>query len=104
MDLSIPVALLHVAAFSMGYFICKGLGFNEKTSRTVSIETGGCTFLPPRRSMTVVMPCSTASGAHVSAGRFWDSGGHGLHQSVPECRITGRMDFSPGRLNGWPVV
>lgn len=40
MDLSIPVALLHVAAFSMGYFICKGLGFNEKTCRTVSIETG----------------------------------------------------------------
>lgn len=40
MDLCIPVALLHVAAFSMGYFICKGLGFNEKTSRTVSIETG----------------------------------------------------------------
>ena len=40
LDLSIPVALLHVAAFSMGYFICKGLGFNEKTSRTVSIETG----------------------------------------------------------------
>ena len=35
-----PVALLHVAAFAMGYFICKGLGFNEKTSRTVSIETG----------------------------------------------------------------
>ena len=40
LDLSIPVALLHVAAFSMGYFICKGLGFNEKTCRTVSIETG----------------------------------------------------------------
>ena len=40
LDLSIPVALLHVAAFSMGYFICKGLGFNEKTARTVSIETG----------------------------------------------------------------
>jgi predicted Na+-dependent transporter len=40
MDLSIPVALLHAAAFSMGYFICKGLGFNEKTCRTVSIETG----------------------------------------------------------------
>jgi hypothetical protein len=34
------VALLHVAAFSMGYFICKGIGFNEKTCRTVSIETG----------------------------------------------------------------
>ncbi len=44
LDLSIPVALLHVAAFSMGYFICKGLGFNEKTSRTVSIETGAPTL------------------------------------------------------------
>jgi BASS family bile acid:Na+ symporter len=40
LDLSIPVALLHAAAFSMGYFICKGLKFNEKTCRTVSIETG----------------------------------------------------------------
>ena len=40
MNLALPVALLHVAAFSMGYFLCKGLGFNEKTSRTVSIETG----------------------------------------------------------------
>ena len=40
LDLSLPVALLHVAAFSMGYFICKGLNFNEKTCRTVSIETG----------------------------------------------------------------
>ncbi|KAK9822155.1 hypothetical protein WJX81_000329 [Elliptochloris bilobata] len=39
-NLALPVALLHVAAFSMGYFLCKGLGFNEKTSRTVSIETG----------------------------------------------------------------
>ena len=46
MDLSIPVALLHVAAFSMGYFICKGLGFNEKTCRTVSIETGTCLQAP----------------------------------------------------------
>ena len=40
MDLSVPVALLHVAAFSLGYFLCKGLSFNEKTCRTVSIETG----------------------------------------------------------------
>ena len=40
-----PVALLHVAAFAMGYFICKGLGFNEKTSRTVSIETGAATLM-----------------------------------------------------------
>lgn len=35
-----PVALLHVAAFSMGYFLSKFLGFDEKTARTVSIETG----------------------------------------------------------------
>ena len=35
-----PVALLHVAAFSMGYFLSKLAGFNEKTARTVSIETG----------------------------------------------------------------
>ncbi|KAK9803645.1 hypothetical protein WJX72_007999 [[Myrmecia] bisecta] len=39
-DLLLPVALLHVAAFSMGYFLSKGLKFNEKTARTVSIETG----------------------------------------------------------------
>ena len=38
--LIIPVALLHAAAFSMGYFLCKGLKFSEKTARTVSIETG----------------------------------------------------------------
>ena len=40
------MALLHVAAFSMGYFLCKGLGFNEKTSRTVSIETGAPCLSP----------------------------------------------------------
>ena len=28
------------AAFTMGYFLSKGLKFNEKTARTVSIETG----------------------------------------------------------------
>jgi BASS family bile acid:Na+ symporter len=38
--LIIPVGLLHAAAFSMGYFLCKGLKFSEKTARTVSIETG----------------------------------------------------------------
>ena len=40
LDLCIPVALLHVAAFSLGYFLSKGLGFSERTARTVSIETG----------------------------------------------------------------
>lgn len=36
----IAVGLLHAAAFALGYFLCKGIGFNEKTARTVSIETG----------------------------------------------------------------
>lgn len=40
LNLAGPVALLHVAAFSLGYFLSRGLGFNEKTARTVSIETG----------------------------------------------------------------
>lgn len=40
LDLSIPVAIMHVLAFGMGYFISKGVGFTEKVARTVSIETG----------------------------------------------------------------
>ena len=40
-QLAAPVALLHAFAFGMGYWLCKLLGFNEKTARTVSIETGG---------------------------------------------------------------
>ena len=39
-SLAAPVGLLHVCAFALGYFLCKALGFNEKTARTVSIETG----------------------------------------------------------------
>ncbi|XP_052199956.1 sodium/pyruvate cotransporter BASS2, chloroplastic [Diospyros lotus] len=34
-----PVALLHAAAFALGYFISK-LSFGESTSRTISIECG----------------------------------------------------------------
>ena len=41
LDLALAVGLLHVAAFALGYFLCKGLNFDEKTARTVSIETGG---------------------------------------------------------------
>jgi bile acid:Na+ symporter, BASS family len=40
LQLCIPVALLHAAAFFLGYVICKALRFTEKTARTVSIETG----------------------------------------------------------------
>lgn len=40
LDLSLAVGVLHAAAFTLGYFLCKGLKFDEKTARTVSIETG----------------------------------------------------------------
>lgn len=40
MSLLLPVAILHACAFTMGYYLSKGLKFNEKTARTVSIETG----------------------------------------------------------------
>src|SRR4051794_13888179 len=71
MDLSIPVALLHVAAFSMGYFICKGLGFNEKTCRTVSIETGRWLAMPFKCCIPVLAQLSTrASTASAHTGRL----------------------------------
>ncbi|XP_021741610.1 sodium/pyruvate cotransporter BASS2, chloroplastic-like [Chenopodium quinoa] len=38
-QLILPVALLHAAAFAIGYFISK-LSFGESTSRTISIECG----------------------------------------------------------------
>lgn len=40
MSLLLPVVILHACAFTMGYYLSKGLKFNEKTARTVSIETG----------------------------------------------------------------
>lgn len=39
-QLLFPVALLHAAAFMLGYFMSKAFDFGEKTSRTISIETG----------------------------------------------------------------
>lgn len=53
-QLAAPVALLHAFAFGLGYFMCKVLGFNEKTARTVSIETGA-PFEPP------TSPCTLSS-------------------------------------------
>lgn len=35
-----PVCLLHGFGYLLGYLLPKTLGFNEKISRTVSIETG----------------------------------------------------------------
>ncbi len=40
LELMLPVGVLHAAAFLMGYWLCVALKFNEKTARTVSIETG----------------------------------------------------------------
>ena len=45
-QLAAPVAALHAAAFGLGYVLCKMLGFDEKTARTVSIETGARCWLP----------------------------------------------------------
>lgn len=39
-QLIIPVALLHVAAFALGYWLSKFSTFGESTSRTISIECG----------------------------------------------------------------
>ncbi|KAG2590450.1 hypothetical protein PVAP13_5NG403500 [Panicum virgatum] len=39
-QLIIPVALLHAAAFGIGYFLSRLCTFGESTSRTVSIECG----------------------------------------------------------------
>lgn len=38
-QLLLPVALLHAAAFALGYWISK-ISFGESTSRTISIECG----------------------------------------------------------------
>jgi predicted Na+-dependent transporter len=38
-QLILPVAILHVAAFALGYWISK-ISFGESTSRTISIECG----------------------------------------------------------------
>lgn len=39
-QLILPVALLHAAAFALGYWISKLSSFGESTSRTISIECG----------------------------------------------------------------
>ncbi|CAN6456231.1 unnamed protein product [Victoria cruziana] len=39
-QLILPVALLHVAAFALGYWLSKISSFGESTSRTISIECG----------------------------------------------------------------
>ena len=61
MALCIPVAILHAAAFGMGYFVSKLVGFSEVVARTVSIETGttqqAVRMLQP--GMAVPLACSS---------------------------------------------
>lgn len=68
-NLLIPVAVLHFAAFTMGYWLSKGLKFNEKTARTVSIETG---TLAQKSPWQCYGKCVAAHGAHA----------YGLHATV----------------------
>ncbi|KAL3685399.1 hypothetical protein R1sor_003421 [Riccia sorocarpa] len=39
-QLILPVAILHAAAFALGYFMSKVCKFGETTSRTIAIECG----------------------------------------------------------------
>jgi BASS family bile acid:Na+ symporter len=39
-QLILPVALLHIAAFALGYWLSRFCSFGESTSRTISIECG----------------------------------------------------------------
>ena len=61
----LPVALLHGFGYMLGYLLPRVLGFSERVSRTVSIETGGwamglapCAFCPR-------CSCAPASAASV---------------------------------------
>lgn len=36
----IPVAILHIGAFALGYWLSRVSSFGESTSRTISIECG----------------------------------------------------------------
>lgn len=65
MSLLLPVAILHACAFTMGYYLSKGLKFNEKTARTVSIETGmqsaALGFALAQKHFSDVMVCVPAA-------------------------------------------
>ena len=56
-QLILPVALLHAAAFAIGYWISK-FSFGESTSRTISIECGmqvSCFFPTPMYILQFVL-------------------------------------------------
>ncbi|KAK8515499.1 hypothetical protein V6N13_139523 [Hibiscus sabdariffa] len=72
-QLIFPVALLHVAAFALGYWVSK-LSFGESTSRTISIECGmqssALGFLLAKRHFTnpLVMVPSAVSVVFMALG------------------------------------
>lgn len=58
-QLLIPVALLHTAAFALGYWIPR-LSFGESTSRTISIECG-------MQVSTTLLPFLVNSSTHLKS-------------------------------------
>ena len=63
-QLALPVAILHAFAFGLGYWMCRLLGFNEKTARTVSIETGAGlvsspALCPPSKHLRKINPMTS---------------------------------------------
>lgn len=63
-QLALPVAILHAFAFGLGYWMCRLLGFNEKTARTVSIETGAGlisspALCPPFEHLSKIRPMTS---------------------------------------------
>lgn len=86
-QLAMPVAILHAFAFGLGYWMCKFLGFNEKTARTVSIETGALENAAP-----------SFLRAFVSEGARWvhDLGAQS-HSASADCQMNRSHPHFPAR-------
>ncbi|CAO2165721.1 unnamed protein product [Urochloa humidicola] len=85
-QLIVPVALLHVAAFALGYWLSRFSSFGESTSRTISIECGmqssALGFLLAQKHFTnplVAVPSAVSVVAMALGGSalavFWRSRG-----------------------------
>lgn len=80
----VAVIALHVAGFLFGYLLSRTLGFEESTSRTISIEVGmqnsvlGVVLASKHfASPLTAVPCAVSSVCHSIIGsalaRFWRS-------------------------------
>ncbi|CAL4975044.1 unnamed protein product [Urochloa decumbens] len=85
-QLIVPVALLHIAAFALGYWLSRFSSFGESTSRTISIECGmqssALGFLLAQKHFTnplVAVPSAVSVVAMALGGSalavFWRSRG-----------------------------